>query len=199
MSKRKMIILVLVAQAMTLVMAAAPLGIVPSVKPRLATAEGRRHFSLLASTMQPIDSSIGYDTVNGFLETTSESAINTSTAYIGQLDLPDGATIVDVRCLGQDTSPMGIEFSFRLYRYNLYSSPVGSPVTERASSGDQPGTIELSAQIYPGMAVIDNDQYSYGIFLELPTPYARPYQHLWVLRCVVDTSYNVHIPTVQRD
>jgi hypothetical protein len=184
---------------MTLVAAAVLLGGVPGVGARLAMADGVQHFSLLAATMQPIDSSIGYDNSDGFLKTIQESTITTTTAYVGQLDLPDGARIVSVQGFGLDTDPV-FQFSFRLYRYNLYSDPVGSPVTDWASSGVsfQGGKVELNASVYPNMAVIDNDQYSYGIYLLLPEAYNPPYQDLGVLRFVVDTSYSVHLPLTQR-
>jgi hypothetical protein len=200
MNVRKMITLALVVQVTTLAAAVALLGVVPGVRARLAMADSVRHFSLLAQTMQPVDSSIGYDNTDAFLKTVQESMINTSTVYIGQLDLPDGARIVSVRGFGLDTDPF-FEFSFRLYRYNLYSDPVWSSVTDLASSGVsfQGGKVEVNAQVYADMAVIDNDQYSYGISLVLPTAYNPPNQDLGVLRFVVDTSYTAFLPSVRRD
>jgi hypothetical protein len=167
---------------------------------RLAMADGVRHFSLLAATMQPVDSSIGYDTSDGYLRTVQESTRNETTAYCGQVDLPDGATIVGVRAFGLDSDPF-FEFTFQLVRYNLDDDPVGSAVTDQVSSGAffQGGKIELDAPVHPEAATVDNEQYSYGIFLVLPEPYNPPFQDLAVLRFVVDTSYSTHLPLVQRN
>ena len=194
---RNIVILILVVQATILAMAVVLLGFVPGTGAHLAMADSAQHFSLLASTMRPLDSSIGYNSTGGLLRTIQASTINTSTIYVGQLDLPDGARIVSVRGFGLDTDPF-FEFSFRLYRYNLYGSPVGSPVTDPASSGAyfQGGKVVVSAPVYSDMAVIDNDQYSYGILLTLPVPYSPPYQDLGVLRFVVDTNYSVQLPLV---
>lgn len=200
MNMRKIVILILVVQATIFAMAVALLEFVPGIGAQLAMADSVQHFSLLASTMQPLDSSIRYNNTGAFLKTIQESTIYTSTVYVGQLDLPNGARIVSVRGFGLDTDPF-FEFSFRLYRYNLYGNPVGSPVTGLAASGTyfQSGKIEVSAPVYSNMAVIDNDQYSYGILLTLPVPYNSPYQDLGVLRFVVDTSYSVQLPLVQQN
>jgi hypothetical protein len=197
---RKIVLLVLVVQATILAMAVVLLGFAPGLAAQLTRADSVQHFSLLASTMQPLDSSIRYNNTGAFLKTIQESTISTSTVYVGQLDLPDGARIVRVRGFGLDTDPM-FEFSFRLYRYNLYADPVQSPVTGLASSGTytQAGKIVISAPVYSDMAVIDNDQYSYGILLTLPKPYNPPFQDLGVLRFVVDTSYSVQLPLVLRN
>jgi hypothetical protein len=170
------------------------------VAARLAMADGVRHFSLLARTMQPVDSSIGYDTSDGYLRTVQGSTRNETTAYVGQVDLPDGATIVGVRAFGLDSDPF-FEFTFRLMRYNLDDDPVGSAVTGQVPSGAyfQDGKIELDAPVDPDAATVDNDEYSYGIVLLLPAPYSPPSQDLAVLRFVVDTSYNTRLPLVQRN
>lgn len=89
-----------------------------------------QYYSLLAETMQPIDSSIGYDNTEAFLTTTGESSTGV-TCYIGQLDLPHGARIVAVRGYGPDTDSKR-EFYFRLYRYSLYHEPVWEGVTNFA-------------------------------------------------------------------
>jgi len=192
-----MISLALVVQVTILIAAAVLLGVVPGVSARLVMADSVRHFSLLAETMQPIDSSIGYDNTDAFLKTIQDSTISSSASYIGQLDLPDGARIVSVRCFGLDTDPTD-EFYFRLFRYNLYSDPVWSPVTDFAFSGVpfNGGKVEVDAWVDPDMAVIDNEQFSYGIFLVLPRATAG---ELGVLRFVVNTSYTVQLPIVQRN
>jgi hypothetical protein len=167
---------------------------------RLAMADSVRHFSLLARTMQPIDSSIGYDSSDGYLRTVQESTENETTAYCGQVDLPDWARIVGVRAFGLDSDPF-FEFSFELARYNLDDDPLSSAVTDHVSSGAyfQDGKIELDAPVHPDMAIVDNVSYSYGIFLVLPAAYSPPSQDLGVLRFVVDTSYSTHLPLVQRN
>ncbi len=197
MNARKLIGVVLAIQVMASVAAAALLGFVPGVSVRVAAADGVQHFSLLAETMQPIDSSIGYDNTMAFLKTTQNSTVSFPTSYIGQLDLPDRAKIVGVRCFGLDSDPNG-EFYFRLYRYSLWSDPVWSPVTGFASSGVafSGGKVVLEATVDPNAAVVDNAQYSYGIFLVLPKAQSG---ELGVLRCVVDTTYAVSLPLVQRN
>jgi hypothetical protein len=92
-----------------------------------------RDYSLLAETMQPIDSSVRYDNSEALLTTTQNSS-GLETGYIGQLSLPDGARIVSVKGLGIDTDPTS-EFIFRLYRYKLGDDPVFSTVTDSAFSG----------------------------------------------------------------
>ena len=196
MNTRKLIGVVLATQIVILVVAAALLGFIPGVSARVAMADSVQHFSLLAETMQPIDSSIGYANTMAFLKTTQDSTISL-TSYIGQLDLPDGARIVSVKCFGLDTDPTG-EFYFRLYRYDLWSDPVWSPVTDFASSGVSfsGGKVMLEATINSDMAVVDNAAFSYGIYLALPQAQSGD---LGVLRCVVDTTYAVSLPLVQRN
>ncbi len=196
MNTRKLIGVVLATQIVTLVAAAALLGFIPGVSARVAAADSVRHFSLLAETMRPIDSSIGYDNTMAFLRTIQDSTISPPTSYIGQLDLPDGARIVRVKCFGLDSDPNG-EFYFRLYRYSLQSDPVWSPVTDFASSGVafNGGKVVLEATVDPDRAVIDNAEFSYGIFLVLPKARSGD---LGVLRCVVDTTYAISLPLVQQ-
>jgi hypothetical protein len=197
MSTRKTVTLVLVVQVTTLITVVVLLGFVPGVT-RLVVADSVRHFSLLAETMQPIDSSIVYDNTMAYLKTVQDSTVSLETSYIGQLDLPDGASIVNVQCFGLDTDSSE-EFYFRLYRYNLYDDPVWSPVTDFAFSGVafSAGKVEVNAPVDPANAVVDNAQYSYGIFLALP---AATSGQLGVLRCVVDTTSGaVHLPSVQRN
>jgi hypothetical protein len=197
MNRRMLIGLVLVTQIVTLVAAAALLGVIPGVSAQLAMADAVRHYSLLAETMQPLDSTIGYDNASAFLKTTQDSKIYTSTAYIGQLDLPDGARIVRVVCFGLDTDP-NQEFTFRVYRYSLRSDPVWSAVTDYAYSGVSfdGGRVTAEATVDPDRAVIDNAEFSYGLYLLLPTAQTGD---LGVLRCLVDTAHAVSLPRVQRN
>lgn len=168
---------------------------------RLAMADSVRHFSLMARTMQPADSSIRYNTYDdGYLRTVQESSMNEATVYAGQVDLPDGATVVGVRAFGLDNDPFG-EFCFGLVHCNLYDDPVCSAVTQEVCSGEsrQPGKTELQAPVHTNMATVDNVNYSYNIFVRLPTPYNPPYQDLGILRFRVDTSYSAQLPIVQRN
>ena len=197
MNARKLIGVVLSTRIVTLVVVALLLGFIPGVSPRVAMADSVRHFSLLAETMHPIDSSIGYDNTSAFLKTTQDSTISPPTTYIGQLDLPDGARIVSVRCFGLD-SDSNSQFNFRLYRYNLWSDPVWSAVTDFAFSGIgfSGGKVMLEANIDHDMAIIDNAEFSYGIFLQLPKALSGD---LGLLRCVVDTNNVISLPLIQRN
>ena len=175
--------------------------LVSGVVAGLATADSERHFSLMARTMQPADSSIRYDSYDdGYLRTVQESSLNAETVYAGQVDLPDGAAVVGVRAYGLDSDPVG-EFCFGLVRCDLYDDPVCSAVTQVVCSGEfaQPGKIELQAPLQANVAGVDNVNYSYNIFVRLPTPYNPPYQDLGILRFRVDTSYSAHVPMVQRN
>ena len=179
----------------TILALVALLGWVPGVKAEAVQASGSRHFSLLAETMQPIDSSIEYNNFSAFLTTTQNSSVSSATSYIGQLDLPDGAQITAVRCEGLDSDTTG-EFFFRLYRYTLYNDPVWSDVTDFAYSGYawSGGKITVVADINSVNAVVDNDNYAYAIILVLPLGDSGP---LGFLRCVIDTSYSNNLPLVQ--
>jgi hypothetical protein len=147
--------------------------------------------------MQPIDSSIGYDNSDAYLETTQNSLATGTATYIGQLDLPDGARIVGVRCFGLDSDP-NTQFQFRLYRYNLWDSPVWTGVTNFAASGVSysGGKVMREATVDPGTALVDNGNFSYGMYVMLPPAQSG---RLGLLRCVVETSYGLSLPLVQRD
>jgi len=159
-----------------------------------AIAQGK-YYSLLAETMRPIDSSIGFDNTSAFLTTTINSSTG-STSYIGQLNLPDGSSIVSVRGYGKDTDP-NQQFYFRLYRYNLSDNPVWSPVTDFAYSGIAfaGGDITIGATVNPAnAALVDNQNYSYGIFLVLPK--ASVGKQLGLLRFVVETTFPINLPII---
>lgn len=143
-----------------------------------------RYFSLLAETMQPIDSTIGYDNTMGSLHTTSVSTLTGSATYIGQVDLPDGATIVRVLAHGNDATAAA-EYGFALYRYSVFDSPVWTQMTDWMVSGFawSGGALVTEAQVYPSLAQVDNMSYSYGVFVDLP-----PDADLSVLRFVVETT-----------
>jgi hypothetical protein len=155
----------------------------PKTEPRDKTTI--QYYSLLAETMQPVDSSIGYDNTQALLKTTADSATG-MTSYIGQLSLPHGAKIVQVGCDGIDTDAKG-EFYFRLYRYSLSHNPVWEGVTNFSHSGIgfAGGKMELWAAILnANLAVVNNSKYSYGIFLVLPKAVSG---RLEVLRFMVKT------------
>ena len=197
MNRRRVIGIVLATHVVTLAVAAAVLGFIPGVSARVALADSERHFSLLAETMSPLDSSVGYDNTSAFLTTTADSTVVFPTTYVGQLDLPDGATIVSAVCWGLDTDPTD-EFSFRIFRYSLWTSPVWEAVTEYAYSGVpfSGGTVELDAEVDPANAVVDNSEFSYGLILKLPK--AQVGTSLGVLRCVVNSTYNLKLPLIQK-
>jgi hypothetical protein len=176
---------------------AAVLAGVLGVGARPAGADGVQHFSLLAETMHPVDSRMGYDSTSGYLTTTSSSSL--PAAYVGQLNLPDGATIVGVQAFGMD-SDFYSEFYFHLFRLSLQTDPVSSPVTNVGHSGVaySAGKIVVSATVNSSAAVIDNAQYSYGIYLVLPRAVAG-YGPLGVLRFLVDTNYPVALPAVMQN
>ncbi len=194
MNTRRLIAIVLITPVITVLVTAALLGFIPGVIARTATAGSAQHFSLLAEAMQPVDSSIGYDNYQAFLKTTQESTVSIETTYVGQVNLPDGATIVGVRCFGQDSDP-NREFYFRLYRYNLEGDPVWSAVTDFAYSGVafSGGKLVVEATVDPSTALVDNTLFSYGIYVVLPKATSGD---LGLLRCVVDASYAVSLPLV---
>ena len=198
MNRRRVIGIVLVTHVVTLAAAAAVLGFIPGVRARVALAESERHFSLLAETMSPLDSSVGYDNTSAFLTTTADSTVVFPTTYVGHLDLPDGATVVSAVCSGLDTDPSN-QFSFRIFRYNLWTSPVWEAVTEYGYSGVpfSGGNVEVDAEVDPANAVVDNGEFSYGLILKLPK--AQVGTSLGVLRCVVNSSYNLKIPLIQKN
>jgi hypothetical protein len=122
---------------------------------------------------------------------TQNSQLNLSTSYIAQVDLPEGARIDTATCFGYDTASME-NFGFGLYRYrfNGLGNPVFEDITNFVSSSGTSGYVELAALLVdpvdpPGLPVINNENYSYGLYLELPKATAG---ELYVVRCVVRAS-----------
>jgi hypothetical protein len=83
-------------------------------------------------------------------------------------------------------------FGFGLYRYrfNGLGNPVFEDITNFVSSSGTSGYVELAALLVdpvdpPGLPVINNENYSYGLYLELPKATAG---ELYVVRCVVRAS-----------
>jgi hypothetical protein len=143
-----------------------------------------QYFSLLAETMQPVDSTIEFNNTQGSLQTTQDTALFGATTYIGQVDLPHGATIERVIAYGNDGSVTD-EYGFAVFRYSLFDSPVWTQMTDWRFSGIpwSGGNLVSEEQVYPAMAQVDNLTYSYGIFAQLPADMS-----LSILRFVVETS-----------
>jgi hypothetical protein len=155
-------------------------------------ASDYRFFSILAETMRPLDSTIGYDCHEGYLETTSDSTEH-STQYIAQVNLPQGSTVDTVSCYGYDNDDK--DFSFQLYRYrfNGEGENVFEAVSDEGDSyGADPGYVDLTVGAVlptpetPGIAVINNEHYSYGLYLNLPKASVND---LYVVRCVVRANF----------
>jgi hypothetical protein len=72
-----------------------------------------------------------------------------------------------------------------MFRYNVFDSPVWTRMTDWMVSGVawSGGPLVTEAQVDPSLAQVDNFDYSYGIFVELP-----PDANLSVLRFVVETT-----------
>lgn len=196
MSNPKFILRFFITQLISLLIISTLFMLIPDRNSRVALAGSIQHYSLLAETMHPIDSSIEYNNYSAFLTTTKNSSVNLSTDYIGQLDLPHGTRIAAARCFGKDSDPSG-EFFISLYRYNLWHDPVYSQVSSIDGSGYlfDAGKIMVETTIDADMNVVDNDQFSYGIYLDLPKASSG---ELGLLRCVVDTTYNIALPVIQR-
>ncbi len=149
-----------------------------------------RFFSILAETMRPLDSTIEFDCDDGNLKTTTNSTLHPSSAqYIAQVNLPHGSTIDSVSCYGYDND--NNDFSFMLYRYrfNGEGKDVFEPVSQEGiSSVAAPATyVDLTVgPVFPldppGIAVVNNEDFSYGLYLNLPKPDSND---LYVVRCVV--------------
>lgn len=194
MTKRRPIVPVSVAQAAALLVVGMLIGLALDSQAQPAAAQNVQRFSLLAATMQPVESSIEYDTEDGFLRTVLGTA-----GYGGQVDLPDGAQVVGLRGFGLDTDPNS-QFCCGLMRFTLYNDPVGELITDLVCSGEsfQGGEVVLDAPVHSGMTSVDNEQYSYAILLVLPEPGDPPLQDLAVLRFVVESTYQVQLPLVPR-
>ena len=147
-----------------------------------------RYFSILAETMRPIDSSIEFNCNDGNLRTMTDSSLNGSTQYIGQVNLPHGTTIVNASCYGYDDDTTDFQFALFRYRFNGVGNPVFEAITNHGFSSTAPGsyaeiTVGLVSPLDPpGLAVVNNEDYSYGLFLGLPKAITN---ELYVVRCVV--------------
>ena len=70
-----------------------------------------RYFSVLAETMRPITSNADYACSLGYLVTLTGSA---NEQYVAQVNLPDGAEIVDVTCYGVDSDSNNFIFALHI-------------------------------------------------------------------------------------
>jgi hypothetical protein len=150
-------------------------------------ASDYRYFSILAETMRPIDSTIGFDCELGYLKTTSDSTLNASSQYIAQVNLPHGSTVDTVSCYGYDNDNNDFSFTLFRYRFNGIGNDVFQQVSQEGDSSVSSGYIDLTVgPIFPlnppGIAVINNEDYSYGLFLNLPK---AQFNDLYVVRCLV--------------
>ncbi len=176
------------------------LGIVPSAQ--AGGGISGQPYAILAETMAPEASDIKYVNVTGYLVTTGNSLYQTG--YIGQVNLPNGSTIVGVAAYGIDGDPLN-DFNYCLYRYNLYNNPVWGLVTPCIASNsvtpDSSKRVYLYSPADAPLATVDNANYSYGVFLKLPMASVAvdPYNPtLAVLRFVVYWNYPVYLPSVTK-
>jgi hypothetical protein len=167
---------------------------------RRAGAASPSHYSILAETMQPLDSSIGYNNVSAYLVTTANSSVAVQTAYVGQVHLPDGAIISAVRVYGID-SDTSQNFLACMYRYNQDAALVYDPVTSCFSTTSSPGKTSLNLPLASTDArTIDNLTYSYSVFIVLPKASVLNVNipTLGVLRIVIDWSYPSFLPLINK-
>ncbi len=162
---------------------------------------GIQHFSILAESMHPIDSTIQFNNTSAYLVTTSNSTYSPGEAtYIGQVNLPDGAVISGVHIYGIDRDN-SVNFGAGLYRYNQDSAPVFAAVTTFQNTTAAPNKVVMNqVPISSGLATIDNQNYSYGLFINLPRSTAAPNisnPDLAILRIVIDWSYDTYLPVIQ--
>ena len=177
-------------------------GIVPSAQ--AGGSISGTPYAILAETMSPLTSDIKYDKVSAYLVTTGNLGSQTP-AYIGQVNLPNGSTIVGVAAYGIDMdTAVGKEFSYCLFRYSLEVAPVwgAKPVTPCVSSNPISGSgnkIYLYSPADATLATVDNANYSYGVYLTLPPATATTNPPiLGVLRFVVYWNYPVYLPSVTK-
>ena len=152
-----------------------------------------RYFSVLAGAMRPVISSTDYYSNIGYLATISGSI---GDQYVAQVNLPDGAEIVDVTCYGVDSDSDEFLFALTRSRFNGPGNNVTELITSPAYSNDTDGSsgVVSSAGTNPtpaGLNFINNLDFSYGLYLTLPEASNGV---LYVIRFVVrakieDVSY----------
>ena len=176
------------------------LAIILILNPPRVGAAGGGHYSIPARAIQPVDSTVGFNSFSGYLITTSESTESFGMdTFIASVNLPDGATISAVHVYGIDSDP-DANFSARMYRYQA-TDPVATPVTDRASSSGSIGNTVIDLPIPDGAAaMIDNETYSYTVNIYQPeqTTGSLAEPALAILRIVIDWSYSVYLPAVSK-
>jgi len=163
-------------------------------------AAGASHYSILAETIQPLDSTIGFNNTSAYLVTTAGSTVNAGTQYVAQVNLPDGAVISDVRVYGIDSDTVK-NIGAGMYRYNQDNTPVYSSVTNFVPSSGNPGKTVLNLPMTSvAAATIDNLTYSYSVFIDLPraTELNTTTPNLGILRIIIDWSYPTYVPLISR-
>jgi hypothetical protein len=146
------------------------------------------YFSILAETMNPVDSTIEYDCDEGYLETTSDSTLH-ATQYIGQINLTHGAVFDTVSAYGYDTDSEDFTFQVFRYRFNGEGNNVFEQVSKIGDSSviDPGGYVDITVgSVFPvdppGLTTVNNQNYSYGLYLTLP---AAASDELYVVRFVI--------------
>lgn len=149
-----------------------------------ALAAESAYFSILAETMNPVDSSIEFDSDNGYLKTTSGSIGQ----YIAQINLPHDSKIISAKFYGYDTDTNNISFAVYRYRFNGEGIDVFEQVTEtKDTSLSAPGYSELTSLPIPVPAfnTVNNKDYSYGLYLNLPVADS---EDLYAIRFLVEAE-----------
>ncbi len=167
-----------------------------------ARAAAANHYAILAEAMTPADSSIQYNNyASAYLVTAANSTLNSATAYLAPLNLPDGAVISAVRVYGIDND-LTNNVGAALYRYNQDTVPVwgAKPVAVYSNASGSAGKFTLNLAVNADVAAVDNALYSYAIYLTLPraASYSVDPPNLAVLRVVVDWGYTSFLPISQR-
>jgi hypothetical protein len=154
-----------------------------------ALAEEYEYFAVMAEAMSPLDSTIEFDCFNGYLQTTSASTLHSSSGYIAQINLPDGAEIVSATGYGYDTdSSENMEFSVLRYRFNGDSDEPYESITWLEDSSGDSGAFEKTAVALeppaekPGLCIVNNKDFSYGLYCNIPPASSGK---LYVVRFVV--------------
>jgi hypothetical protein len=167
---------------------------------RFANAASAQHLSILAESIQPLDSTIQFNnSPSAYLVTTTNSTANPNTSYVAQVNLPDGAVISGINVYGLDSD--SLSFGAALYRYNQDLTPVYQAVTAFTTSVGSAGKVVVHlTPLSNALATVDNLTYSYGIYIDLPKANVLSVSlpNLAILRIVVDWGYPTYLPVLSR-
>ncbi len=168
---------------------------------REVNAAGAFHYSILAETFHPTDSTIGYNNYYAWLTTTSNSTIpGQSSSYVATVNLPDGAVISDIHVFARDLDANNTKDVYAcMFRYSQTTNPVFEAVTTCTSSSGAPGLTTINPPVKSvALGTIDNQAYSYAIYLDLPpaTVVTVDPPNLGVLRVVIDWSFSTYLPAL---